>query len=187
MWRFLITTLPPHIRAEYAVEVEEHLQWLVESQRKRMGAVRFWLFVWGDFLRVALHGRPALWRIGAAAGVGLLAASALMDGEPRVVTDIGPALGQVEEVLLLLAPAENPADLAELSDHVGPTLRDSVILVVTASQDGPGWAAVGTHVRLGQSLGCTFTSRSQLSVTTPGGLVNDGSGQVLCDIDDVEG
>ena len=180
MWRFLIRLLPPHIRAEHAEEVEDHLKWLSETQRVRMGAIRFWLFVWGDFLRVAV-GRKAFWPVSVITSVGLLAALTLSHRTAEEAIDVEPALAQVQEVLGILARAEDPADLAGLSQQVGQTLRDSVVLVVTPAENGGGWAAVGTHVRLGQSLGCAFTSRPQLVVSTPRGLVHDGSGQILCD------
>ena len=84
IWRLLIRTLPPHLRADYADEVEEHLQWLVAVHRKRMGLLRFWLFVFVDFFRVAVGGQSMLWRVAAVVGVGLLAVWAVT-GEDHLV------------------------------------------------------------------------------------------------------
>ena len=83
VWRFLIRTLPLRLR-EDAKEMEEHLRWLASTHRKRVGALRFWLFVFVDFFRVAVAGRPVLWCTTAVAGIGVLAVLAVVTQEQRL-------------------------------------------------------------------------------------------------------
>ena len=99
----------------------------------------------------------------------------------EVPADVRPALAQVQEVLRAFALAKDTTDLVRVSEQVGQTLRDSVRIAVTVAEDGRGWAAVGTHLRLGRSIGCAFARGGQTSVETPGGLEHDGSNQILCD------
>ena len=120
--------------------------------------------------------------------VGVVAFSACL-GPSATSHDGGPALAQVEEVVSAFAALNEghdvqdgfTSDFASLSEEVAQTYRDSVILKAKFAEDGRGWFVVGTHVRLGDSLGCAFTSGSQPEVSTPGGLVHDGSSAVVCD------
>ena len=86
----LLRLLPPPLRSEHSEEIREHMAWLRSTQLKRMGPFRFWLFVWGDFLRVAVSGRPAL-RKGLSAAALLVAALLLVPA-----SDDGPSLPDVD-------------------------------------------------------------------------------------------
>lgn len=76
----LVRLLPPGIRAEHGEEVVEHLAWLQRVHSGRLGPIRFWLFIWADFVRVAVTGRP--W-VRPAMGVALVAAVLLAVSDDR--------------------------------------------------------------------------------------------------------
>jgi len=104
-------------------------------------------------------------------------------GGPEYV-DAEARLEQVERVIHTFAVAnewhysEHGAYTADASRFregiVWPPFRDSVELRVTEMNDD-GWAAVATHVALGDDVGCTFRwGETEETVRTPGGVPFSG-------------
>lgn len=111
-------------------------------------------------------------------------------GGPEYV-DAEARLEQVERVIHTFAVAnewhysEHGAYTADASRFregiVWPPVRDSVDLRVTEMNDD-GWAAVATHVALGDDVGCAFQwGETEETVRTPGGVPFSGGNQIQCD------
>lgn len=109
---------------------------------------------------------------------------------PEKYVDVGPALDQVHAVIRDFAIANEfhhaelntfTDDLSQLQGRLQWSHPDSVELSVVEA-GAEGWAVVGTHVRLGDGIGCAMAwGRPQESISTPGGVPFGGGNQILCD------
>ena len=104
--------------------------------------------------------------------------------------DAGPALDQVRSVVHDFAVANEwhysesttyTGDFSQLQRWVDWTEADSVELTIV-EVGAHGYAVLGTHIRLGEGIGCAFAwGRPEASVSTPGGVPFRGGNQILCD------
>lgn len=119
----------------------------------------------------------------------LLALGACWPGSERVAD--GQAAGeQIRHIMSRFAVANEfhhedegtyTDDLKRLQEGSEWSNADSVRLQVTLAPGGTGWAVVGTHKRVGASLGCALAWGEPVPVETPGGVPHDGSNRIVCD------
>lgn len=103
------------------------------------------------------------------------------------------ALTQITRFLRNLASAEEMhfaahgtyiVDLVVLREELDWLRQDSINVSITQA-DRVGWAAVGTHVRLGTAIGCALVygwPRASIPIAyTPGGIKAVEPGKLVCD------